>query len=380
MSLLSPSLVRRRYRKVSVRDDGETCVIDLGGATCTIKTPRLGENHRTHFDFVLPILAAVGMTRGWRFEVDLPVTSEAALHLDQFLFVWSCWQARKTRPTEIVPLNIVEPDRLARRGGVVTLSGGVDSTHAVFLAKQEYRLENALLVAGADYPSAEHKGFLELKDRVQRITDRLEINLQVAETDIRKIIKNWDTHHIAVLTSILRLAGSGLEWGGYAADVTEWGELTYAPGSNMSGFAKIANTSDFAFKYFGGSESRDMKLSEIADQAPDLLKEVSVCWIDTSTGGNCGKCSKCIRTRLALYTAGLPQTAIFDDEIDLVEAIHRLSHPIRRANGIQQVRLNFYYLESMPEGPVREALKKRMRQMARRYGVYVGPHRDLSGH
>lgn len=380
MPLLSPSFVRRRYRKVSVRDDGETCVVDLGGATCTIKTPRLGENHRTHFDFVLPLLAAVGMTRGWRFEVDLPVTNEAALHLDQFLFVWSCWQARKIRPTEIVPLNIVEPDRIARRGGVVTLSGGVDSTYAVLQAKQKYDLEHAVLVAGADYPSASHIGFRELRSRVQRMTDQLGINLHIAETDIRRIIKNWDTHHIAVLTAILRLAGSGLDWGGYAADATERDELTYSPGSNKKGFVKISSTSEFEFKYFGETKSRDMKLRDISEVAPELLKEISVCWVDRSTGGNCGKCSKCVRTRIALHAANLPQTEIFDDEIDLVDAILNLPIPIRRANGIGLIRQNFYFLESAPEGPVRDALKKRMRQMARRYGVYVGPHRDLSGH
>ena len=373
-------LRRRRYRKVAIHDDGEACVIDFGGATSSFRVPRLGQNHRAHADFVLWILAAVGMTRGWRFELEAPVTREAALHLDQFLFVWSCWQARKIRPTEIVPVNIVEPDRLERRGGVVTLSGGVDSTFAVLKAKLHHGLEHAILVAGADYPSADHPGFRELKARVNRMTDDLGINLHVAETNIREIIKNWDTHHIAILTSILRLAGSGLAWGGYAADVTEWGELTYAPGSNMNGFAKIAGTSEFHFRYFGSSESRDMKISEIAKIEPNLLKEISVCWIDTSTGGNCGRCSKCVRTRLALFAAGLPQTAIFEDELDLVRAVENLPFPLRRSSGIQQIRLNFYYLERMPEGPVRDALEKKMHKMARRYGVYEGPHFSLSNH
>jgi len=376
MTLLSPLISRRSVHRITIHDDGETCVLDFGDCTITIKGPRLGNDPRTHFDFVLLLAAAVGMTRGRRFEIEAPVTREAVHALNKFLFVWRCWRTRGIRPTDVIPLNIIEPEARARSGGVVTLSGGVDSTYAVMRARREFGLEHALLVAGADYPSSEHPGFKELHERVRGITDALNVTLHVVETDARRVISDWVSHHIAVLTSILKLVGGGLDWAGYAADVTVWGELTYAPGSNMAGFAEIIGTRDHPFRYFGGSESRAMKLRQIAEEAPSLFRHISVCWKDTSIGGNCGACEKCIRTRLALEAAGVGQAAIFDNEIDLVEALAKAPVPWRRAGGIQLLRLDYYSLEELPAGELRSALQKRMKRVARRHDLYLGSDTD----
>lgn len=376
MRHFSPFILRRGVHRVAIHDDGETCVLDFGDCRITLKGPRLGADPRSHYDFALLLVAAVGMTRGRRFEIEAPVTREAVIALDKFLFVWSCWRVRGVRPKGVVPLNIVEPDGRSRSGGVVTLSGGVDSTHAVLRARREFGLDHALLVAGADYPSADHPGFIELRQRVQGITDRLELTLHVVETDARRVISDWVSHHIAVLTSILKLVGGGLGWAGYAADVTTWGELTYAPGSNMAGFAEIIGMGDHPFRYIGGAESRAMKLREIADGAPELLGNISVCWKDTSIGGNCGVCEKCMRTRLALEAAGVGQAAIFGNEVDLVAALEQAPTPRGRAGGIQMLRLDYHSLEELPDGALKSALQKRMKRVARRHGLSLGSVSD----
>lgn len=372
MGLFSPQILHRRYHQVTIDDDGERCLLDFGDCRVSLKGPVLGDPPRPAKDFVLLMAAAVGLNRGRRFVIDAPVTRDAVIRLEKFLFVWSCWRKRGVRRTDIIAENIVPPDGVTRDGGVFTLSGGVDSTFGVVEARRTLGLDNAILVAGADYPSAEHPGFRELHDRVKRTTDHLGIRLHVVETDVRSVVTDWVNHHVAVLTSILKRSGAGLGWAGYAADVTLWGELTYAPGSNMKGFAETIGTPDFPFHYIGEHHSRAMKLAALAERAPEVLKNISVCWIDTSTGGNCGKCSKCLRTRLAAYAAGLDQTAIFDDEIDLARAFDGFKTPFGRLDGLQEVRLDFYSLEDMPDGEVKDAVLRRMRRISRRHGLHVG--------
>ena len=373
LKLFKPRLSTKPFRKLKVHDEGKACVLDFGEQRVTIKTPRLGSDHRKHADFALMLAGAVGMTVGERFEVEAPVTKQAADNLNLYLFAWSVWKVKDYLPTEIVTPNIVPADTRPRTGGVFTLSGGVDSTYGVIRAKRELGLKDAVLIAGADYPSADHPGFRELYDLVKRTTDHLDLNLHVAETDARNVLVDWPSYHIALISAILRLTGSGLAWAGYAADVHDWGELTYAPGGNMRGFAAINGTHEFPFHYLGTEASRDMKLTGIAEAEPELLKNISVCWKDTSTGGNCGKCGKCVRTRVSLYAAGLEQTAIFDDDIDLVAAIEATPLPKKSQARLQQVRLDYYSLLRMPEGDVKTALRKKMREIAEVDGLYVGP-------
>ncbi len=360
-----------RPEKVHIDDDGARCTVAFDKTVVTFDGPRLGADARENADFVLPLLAAIGMIHNRRFEIDAPVTREAVVNLCQLLFVWSCWSGADGNRTEILTHNIVEPDDRPRDGGLITLSGGVDSTFAALHARKAHGLEHALLVAGADYASARDAGFLELRDRVIRTTDALEMELHVVETNVRDVVTKWSLHHISVFIAILKLVGRGMGWVGYAADVTPWGELTYHPGANMAGFAGIAGTRDFPFRYLGAAKSRAGKLKAISEEAPGLLGNLSVCWADRTSGGNCGVCDKCIRTRLDLHAAGLDQKRMFADDMDLAKAVRDTPVPGKRKAAIQYLRLSLYSFMKMPEGEIRSAVQAKMTEVAAAHALLL---------
>jgi hypothetical protein len=68
----------------------------------------------------------------------------------------------------------------------------------------------------------------------------------------------------------------------------------------------------------GGRFSRLEKVRDLANW-PAALEALRVCPARLEDGGNCGKCEKCLRTRLELLAAGIEQTSALGPSLTPVE-------------------------------------------------------------
>ena len=70
-----------------------------------------------------------------------------------------------------------------------------------------------------------------------------------------------------------------------------------------------------------GVAALDARLEKVRDLAnwPTALEALRVCPARLEDGGNCGKCEKCLRTRLELLAAGVEQTSALGPSLTPVE-------------------------------------------------------------
>jgi hypothetical protein len=80
-----------------------------------------------------------------------------------------------------------------------------------------------------------------------------------------------------------------------------------APWGNCVGIASTLTTDKFPIDHLGNEVGRTEKIRWLAEHRPHLIPYISVCHRDKSIGGNCGKCEKCARTRIALAVIPDPQ-------------------------------------------------------------------------
>jgi hypothetical protein len=83
----------------------------------------------------------------------------------------------------------------------------------------------------------------------------------------------------------------------------------------------MASSEDFRVVYDGGDHTRTQKVGLIAGWT-DGAERLRVCWQGPITGGNCGRCEKCIRTKLNFLASGNLPPASLGDTPTAVEIAH----------------------------------------------------------
>ena len=119
------------------------------------------------------------------------------------------------------------------------------------------------------------------------------------------------------------------------------------------------------FLHFGVDKWRGEKLAAMAHEK-SVHDHLHVCWQDPSPAGNCGKCEKCIRTRLS-YHCEVPKFRCkrmpdFPSLPEAVDAMGSLHIPYL------EVAYERFLTSLQPEDPVAAAIKRlltRTRSMTR---------------
>lgn len=85
-------------------------------------------------------------------------------------------------------------------------------------------------------------------------------------------------------------------------------------------------------RHFSCRANRLEKIQTIAKFAPDLLKNLRVCYLNPEGSYNCGRCEKCLRTQMQLMLAGcLDKCDTFDNELT-PNSLNKLKLPWARKN------------------------------------------------
>lgn len=331
LSVLSPFYRRRDYQKAQqVRGSATAHVktvangveIEAGPASFAMRVID-GEWADPGFaDYAAFGLAAASVSNGLEITLETPVSVGAAKSIHSVSNAFRLWAIDRLSPVRVnVPntLESVAQSNRARR--VICLSGGIDSTFAAVQAFENGNLDSFLLIAGADYPHSNHHGFIELRDRVSVIAERFNKPLTIVETSIRQTGINWELTHGFNLAACLHFLSGSFSAGGFALDNAIFQDFVRVPWGNNSALPNLFSTMQFPIEGYGAFETRVSKLWKIHAFDPNLVEQISVCWRDKTKGGNCGKCRKCIETRIAFRALGISDKKTFQEHPALEDEV-----------------------------------------------------------
>jgi hypothetical protein len=243
---------------------------------------------------------------------------------------WVSWGGMPTAAPEIETLARRRTDtHTGPRRAAAFLSGGVDGLHMLMRNHQLYReddpafIRDALFIHGFDIGKRARD---PENDRYQMALHRLEPVAK--EIGLRLIPCRTDLRHLPTQPGFwtYRQHGAALAAVGHVATRTP-------------AFLFIAGTFDAANPVPMGSHpavdnlfssqrvtvihdgSRFTRLDKVRDLVhwPTALAALRVCSANVGSEANCGRCEKCLRTRLELLAAGIEETEVFGPSLTPIE-------------------------------------------------------------
>ena len=342
----------RSRTKVDVDISGRRLTLRIGNRSRYMELNRPLPNFE-NFDFAIFTCAALAMRRALPLRCDLPISQSAACAIARLSSLLQLRVPFAATPLDLELTNI-QPDKAPMPdGGILCISGGVDSTYS---AATTNGYTHGLSIRGFDFPIDNDDGYLGRQARMQKVADKFSLDLIELKTNLSLSYKSYfDSYSVMFLTTCLGFAGYGLGKGGFSGDLPSRGQIVSRRLSTVAGIDAFVSTRQFPIELTGDIATRGEKLKMIFRKAPELMPHLGFCFDEQSAGGNCGTCVKCMRTRLSMDYAGLDQTLIFDQRLDASEFYRTLD-----AKTPHEVILALTHIDAgideLPDGPQRRNL------------------------
>jgi hypothetical protein len=212
---------------------------------------------------------------------------------------------------ELHPARVRVAEELAPRaradGVGCFFSRGVDSTYSAARPRADAPLTQLLFVDRLEPRHDESVRAEEIR-RAQLVADRLGLPLAVMESNLRsltdEIVRDWEDMAGAGLAFVANCLAGGL---GRAVIPSTDGPLIGPCGTSPL-LDPLFSTDAVEIHHDSATKSRVEKVLWLARERPELLKELKVCF-EENRPDNCGRCSKCLVTMVALEAAGALELA-----------------------------------------------------------------------
>jgi hypothetical protein len=274
-------------------------------------------------DFAVVAALFAAMREGRPIHIDGPVTATLLRNLEEFQEAWALWRS-SFRRVSITADQILPVQQPASRRGVFAVSGGVDGTFALLrhhgghAGLRTARPVCATVVHGFDIPLRAQRAFEHAHRSISDVTNALGIPLAIVRTNWRELFSTeWNMeYHIALAACLFQFRG--LANVGVSGACEDYGHLVLPWGSNPVTNNLLAG-GGFDLHTEGGGFTRTQRVRLICDY-PEVAARLRVCWEGPITGGNCGHCEKCIRTKLNFMANGF-EPLCFDDRPTQLEIL-----------------------------------------------------------
>ncbi|NNU81590.1 hypothetical protein HMH01_14210 [Halovulum dunhuangense] len=360
---------RRKPAHVTATIDatGNDVRVLCGPASFQIRSPEHDLGQREHFDFVLFGLAAISMSRNMAISLDAPVSQAGVDTIKGIANLYELWSIPRLAPLRVEARHVVEePQPRKATGTALCLSGGTDSLAAAVELKARGELTHGVLIAGFDYPDFTHPSFLDLRQRVQAQADLLGITLVTLETDIRATGVKWELLHGLCLAMGLHYCAPLIGKAALAMDFTRGQDHIAHPWGSSIALTEKMGTALLPMIPVGAEYGRTDKIGVLMREAPELVPHLSVCW-QTDSGGSCGACPKCIRTRLNFIAAGGSEPDIFAQKVSIIDALDGLAKPRKMSKIRNDLIFMVDIMQNLPEGDLRNAVARQVETLRRAY-------------
>jgi hypothetical protein len=291
-------------------------------------------------DFALVAALFAAMREGCPVHVDGPVTETLLRNLEEFQEAWSLWRPgfRRVAITAGQMVSVQEP---AARRGVFAVSGGVDGTFALLrhhgghAGLRTVSPVCAMVVHGFDIPLRERDAFEHAHRGISDGTSALGIPLATVRTNWREVLsRQWTMeYHLALAACLFQFRG--LANVGVSGACEDYGHLVLPWGSNPVTDPLLAG-GGFNFHSEGGGFTRTERVRLICDY-PEVAAKLRVCWQGPLTGANCGRCEKCVRTKLN-FMANRRDPLCFDGKATHAQILGIASQNRLQLSFLQEIR------------------------------------------
>ena len=243
---------------------------------------------------------------------------------------WTGWGGMSPHPPTIETLGRGRSQNLAGpRHAVSCLSGGVDGLHLLMQNRRLYDrgdpayIRGALFVHGFDMGKRardpENERFRMALRRLEPVAAEAGLRLIPCRTNLRHLPSKPDFW-------ASRQNGAALAAAGHAAIIGPAFLFIGAshhvsrpvPMGSHPAVDGLFSSQRVTVVHDGGRFSRLEKVRDLASW-PTALAALRVCPARLEDGGNCGKCEKCLRTRLELLAVGVDQTSAFGPSLTPIE-------------------------------------------------------------
>ncbi|MDH3347171.1 MAG: hypothetical protein OEM02_03595 [Desulfobulbaceae bacterium] len=247
------------------------------------------------------------LKEGRRIVVHGSVSGALLSNLVEYQSVWHKWLPDIYRVVDI-QVDRVREGVCPAAGAISAFSGGVDATFTVWRHSQKkwsYRSQDIKLSAfvhGFDIPLTNGDAFASAFARARETLRDLNIELFPIATNCKEIsCVSWEHYFVSALVSVLInfkrvagvcLIGSGGDYNGFVIPLGSSPMTDYLLGSE-----------EFIVMHDGASHNRTEKVKEISEWRKGV-DNLRVCWEGELKDRNCGKCEKCLRTKLNFLASG----------------------------------------------------------------------------
>jgi len=242
------------------------------------------------------------MAAGFNVHIEHPIDPVVAANAEQLTRIWEMWIPNRYRSVTVSGEGEWSRNRKQRFPRVDLYSGGVDSTYSILQSASLKHRGYALTVRGLDYrdKNASAKRFPELISKTAPLLKKINYQQTVVRTDAR--FDPLSITHGFTLASCLFLLSDLFEEGTIAADQTLVQDMVTFPWGNNHLTNHYLAGSDFAMRTVGADLTRTEKLAVIAGSGV-ALPFLSFCRKPSIVPSNCGRCDKCVRTKVMLAAA-----------------------------------------------------------------------------
>ncbi|MGE6527592.1 hypothetical protein ACQKEM_00950 [Pseudomonas sp. NPDC077382] len=246
-----------------------------------------------------------------------------ARNLNALSKVWEAWLPEMFSEVEVRFSQDSVPGESGSKKDLVLYSGGVDSTHNVLSRIKNKREQDLLTVHGMDYRYKDRIRFDELVEKVQALVTLSCDKHYLIHTDAYEAYADCGIRggvgHVFVLASMLFLFENRYRTGEIAADCSRVGEYHFWPWGTNSVTNELFAGLAFCLVTADQNIDRIQKM-ELLASSNAALSSLSVCKDYSFRPGNCGVCSKCMRTKLHFQASVGYVPSIFSNNEELGEA------------------------------------------------------------
>jgi hypothetical protein len=242
--------------------------------------------------------------------VEGAVDSDLLVQLEEAQDAWVRWHPSLFRPIRITAEEVRAATLATTSTAIAAFSGGLDATYAVhahkrqLIGRRSLDIRAGVLVQGFDLPLDKPEWFDNAKQHAAAILSGYDVALITVRTNWRSLESPWEQAHIFGVASVLHQFNGAFGHAVIAADDAYDGEILGWGSNSITN--QMMGGSSFPIRFTGAGRSRTEKAG-IVGQEPEVLNHLRVCWEHPEGLGNCGRCEKCIRTKLNFMANGITE-------------------------------------------------------------------------
>ena len=264
------------------------------------------------YDFAAIAMIYIGMRSGRDVHIAGPVTRQCLRGLAEFQELWINWRLPGYSRVEITADTIVDGQagvsEVTDGTGIFAYSGGIDGACAFLrhagddLGVRKIKPAGVMLMHGFDIPVSDDAWFAKAEEDARQGLHEFDIPFCIVRTNWRDFhFGHWALEHGAGLFAALHQFSGAVGWGVIGANedyrniVIPWGTSAL--------FNHFFSGGCFSIHTECSGMTRCERVEKVCEY-PEVAKHIRVCWENKVAGLNCGKCEKCIRTKLNFMAVG----------------------------------------------------------------------------